>query len=177
MALVTSAASGIEGADAFVWAAARSAYKVMAYKDEYEVARLYSDGRFRTALTREFEDVRSIRIHLAPPFLSSMSPRTGRVRKHAFGRWIMVLFQVLHRLRGLRESPFDIFGRSAERRLERELREAYLSTLAKLARALSVETLSLAVGLAGAPEDVRGFGHIKTGPARALLARLRLGSQ
>jgi indolepyruvate ferredoxin oxidoreductase len=121
--------------------------------------------------------VRSIRIHLAPPFLSSMSPRTGRVRKHAFGRWIMVLFRVLHHLRGLRESPFDIFGRSAERRLERELREAYLATIAKLARALSAESLSHAVGLASAPGDVRGFGHVKTRPAQALLARLRLASQ
>lgn len=177
MALVTSAADGIEGAEAFVWAAARSAYKVMAYKDEYEVARLYSDGRFQAALAREFDDVRSIRIHLAPPFLSSRSPQTGRIRKHAFGRWIMLLFQVLHRLRRLRESPFDIFGRSAERRLERELREAYLTTIAKLARALSAESLSDAVGLASAPGDVRGFGHVKARPAQALLARLRLGSQ
>ena len=106
-----------------------------------------------------------------------MNPRTGRVRKHAFGRWIMVLFQVLHRLRGLRESPFDIFGRSAERQLERELREAYLATIAKLAHALSAESLSHAVDLASAPSDVRGFGHVKTRPAQALLGRLRVGSQ
>ena len=79
----------------------------MAYKDEYEVARLYCDGRFKASLAREFEDVRSIRIHLAPPFLSSLNPQTGRIRKHAFGPWIMVVFQVLHRLRGLREGPFD----------------------------------------------------------------------
>lgn len=177
MALATSSARGIEGAEAFVWAVARSAYKLMAYKDEYEVARLYCDGRFQSALAGAFQDVRSIRIHLAPPFLSSMNSRAGRIRKHAFGRWIMTLFRVLHRLRGLREGPLDIFGRSAERRLERELREAYLARMAKLAVTLSAHNLSDAIALALTPGEVRGFGHVKTGPARSLLARLSAGSQ
>ena len=176
MALVSATAKRIEGGEAFTWAVARSAYKLMAYKDEYEVARLYTDGRFREALAREFEDVRSIQIHLAPPLLARPDKRTGRIRKLAFGQWVMPLLRLLHALRGLREGPFDIFGGSSERRLERDLRDAYVAVITRLSGRLSVERLPDAMEIAAAPAEVRGFGQVKERAARALLARLHLMS-
>jgi indolepyruvate ferredoxin oxidoreductase len=145
----------------------------MAYKDEYEVARLYADGRFRAALTREFEDVRTIRVHLAPPLFARTDPRTGRPRKMEFGAWIMPVFGALAAVRGLRESRFDLFGYSAERRLERALRDSYLDAIGRIAASLSPETLDEAVAIARAPLDVRGFGPVRADAATALLARLR----
>jgi indolepyruvate ferredoxin oxidoreductase len=173
IARVYDAASALQGGDALVWAVARSAYKLMAYKDEYEVARLYTDGRFRDAIAREFEDVRGLRIHLSPPILARRDPLTGRPAKMTFGAWILPLFGVLARMRGLREGPLDLFGRSAERRLERDLRDAYLAAIAKVVSTLSQNNLEDAVALAAAPLDVRGYGPVKTPAAKALLQRLR----
>jgi indolepyruvate ferredoxin oxidoreductase len=170
---VQDAAKSLAGGDALSWAVARSAYKLMAYKDEYEVARLYSDGRFREALAQEFQDVRSISIHLAPPLLAARDKRTGQPRKLTFGPWIMPVLSVLARLRALRESPLDLFGRSAERRLERALRDTYLAVVSDMTRTLTAESLSSAIELAGAPLDVRGFGHVKAAAATALLTKLR----
>lgn len=173
---VSAAALSVSGGEEFVWAVARSAYKLMAYKDEYEVGRLYTDGRFAQALANEFQDVKSIRIHLAPPFLSRPDKRTGRIRKRVFGRWILGLFRILHAIRGLREGPLDFFGRTSERRLERDLREAYLTAIAKITASLSQSKLQQAVAIAVAPMEVRGFGHVKERAARALLNRLQGGN-
>ena len=173
MACVLSRTSSLEGGDRFAWAVARGAYRVMAYKDEYEVARLYTDGRFRDALSREFESYDSVKVHLAPPLLTVTDPRTGRPRKIAFGGWILWAFQVLSRLRGLREGPLDVFGRTAERRLERDLRDVYLDVIGRLTDTLSAESLAHAVEVAESPSKVRGFGHVKHPHASALLERLR----
>ena len=170
---VSAAAAPIAGGEDFVWAVARSAYKLMAYKDEYEVGRLYTDGRFRAALTQQFSGVKSIQIHLAPPLLSSTDKKTGRPRKIAFGSWIMPLLHLLRALKGLRETRVDIFGYSLERRLERELRDNYETGIKKLAATLSQDNLKSAIEIAEAPLAVRGFGHIKLPSARALLERLR----
>jgi indolepyruvate ferredoxin oxidoreductase len=170
---VLVAAAPLDGGEALAWAVARSAYKLMAYKDEYEVARLYADGRFREALAKEFADVRSLRIHLAPPFLASIDKRTGRSRKWAFGGWVMALFRILYALRRVREGPLDLFARTAERRLERDLRDAYVARITQLARTLSIECLPAAIEIAAAPLEVRGFGHVKADAAQALLTRLR----
>jgi indolepyruvate ferredoxin oxidoreductase len=164
--------SRLEGGDAFAWAVARGAYQLMAYKDEYEVARLYTDGRFQSALSKDFESYDSVRFHLAPPLLAMTDKRTGHPRKIAFGSWIVPVFRVLSRLRRLREGPFDIFGRSAERRLERELRDTYLDVVARLTNTLSAETLPRAMEVAQSPAGVRGYGHIKQPRANALLDRL-----
>ncbi|MGH6910421.1 MAG: indolepyruvate ferredoxin oxidoreductase family protein, partial [Phenylobacterium sp.] len=177
VARVRDAAAPLQGGDDLVWAVARSAFKLMAYKDEYEVARLYTDGRFRDAVASEFEDVRSLRIHLSPPFLARLDPLTGRPRKMTFGAWILPVFGVLAALRSLREGPLDPFGRSAERRLERDLRDVYLSVIASLAGTLSQDNLEAAVALAAAPLDVRGYGPVKTPAAEALLLRLRESGQ
>jgi indolepyruvate ferredoxin oxidoreductase len=173
MAVVSAAAAPLVGGEALVWAVARSAYKLMAYKDEYEVGRLYTDGRFRAALSHQFSDVASIQIHLAPPLFSFMDKKTGRPRKFAFGSWIMPVLHVLRALKGLRETPFDIFCHSIERRLERELRDAYESVIKRLAATLSADNLEAALDIAVAPLAVRGFGHIKLPSASALLERLR----
>jgi len=172
LAEVCDAAAPFERGNAFIWAVARSAYKLMAYKDEYEVARLYSDGRFRAALDQEFESVRSIKVHLAPPLLARTDPQTGRPRKVALSAWIMPAFSVLARFRGLREGPFDIFSRSAERRLERALRDAYLRTVGQLIGTLSADNILEHIEIAEAPLEVRGYGHIKSAAAEALLTRL-----
>jgi indolepyruvate ferredoxin oxidoreductase len=173
MAVVSAAAAPLVGGEAFVWAVARAAYKLMAYKDEYEVGRLYTDGRFRAALSHQFSDVASIQIHLAPPLLSSIDKMTGRPRKFAFGSWIMPLLHVLRALKRLRETPFDLFGHSIERRLERELRDGYEAAIRKLAATLAADNLKLAIDIAEAPLAVRGFGYVKQASASALLERLR----
>jgi len=169
---VQRCAGRVEGGDAFAWAVARGAYQLMAYKDEYEVARLYTDGRFQSALSKEFESYDSVKFHLAPPLLAMTDPRTGHPRKIAFGSWILPVFRLLSRLRTLREGPFDIFGRSTERRLERKLRDNYLEVIARLTNTLSAETLTHATEVAGSPAAVRGYGHIKQPRAGALLDEL-----
>jgi indolepyruvate ferredoxin oxidoreductase len=169
---VQRCAGRVEGGDDFAWAVARGAYQLMAYKDEYEVARLYTDGRFQSALSKEFESYDSVKFHLAPPLLAMTDPRTGHPRKIAFGSWILPAFRVLSRLRTLREGPFDIFGRSTERRLERQLRDTYLDVIARLTNTLSAETLTHATKVAASPAAVRGYGHIKQPRAGALLDEL-----
>jgi indolepyruvate ferredoxin oxidoreductase len=124
-------------------------------------------------LSHQFSDVASIQIHLAPPLLSSIDKRTKRPRKFAFGSWIMPLLHVLRALKGLRETPLDIFGHSSERRLERELRDGYEAVIRKLATTLSADNLKAAIDIAEAPLAVRGFGHVKLASASALLERLR----
>ncbi|GAA0332705.1 indolepyruvate ferredoxin oxidoreductase family protein [Sphingomonas oligophenolica] len=165
-------ARGLENGGALVWAVARSAYKLMAYKDEYEVARLYTDGRFRKALAREFGSFRAIKVHLSPPLLARRDPNTGRPRKLAFGSWIFPVFRLLASLRWLRETPLDIFGRSHDRRIERNLRDAYLAVIGRRIGELAVLDVAAMTELANAPLDVRGFGPVKVAAAQALLDRL-----
>nr|WP_303682632.1 indolepyruvate ferredoxin oxidoreductase family protein [Brevundimonas naejangsanensis] len=173
LARVLEAATPIEGGEAFAWAVARSAYRLMAYKDEYEVARLYADGRFRTALDQEFESRRSLKILLAPPVFARLDPRTGRPKKISVGGWILPFFGVLARCKGLREGPLDIFGRSRERYLERELRNHFLGRVEQVSNNLAPETLLESIAWAEAPLQVRGFGHVKAPAAEALLERLQ----
>lgn len=172
MARVLEVAAPIEGSEAFAWAVARSAYRLMAYKDEYEVARLYSDGRFQAALDQEFETRRSLKIQLSPPIFARIDPATGRPRKISVGGWILPVFSVLARCRRLREGPLDIFGRSAERRLERELRDRFLARVEQVLERLTCETLLESVAWAQEPLQVRGFGVVKTPAAQVLLDRL-----
>ena len=170
---VRQAAASLEGGDDFVWAVARAAYKLMAYKDEYEVARLYTDGRFHAALREEFEVTGKLQVHLAPPLFAGKDPATGLPRKIAFSPWIFPVFKLLAAARIFREGSFDLFGRSAERRLERSLRSAYLATVAGLSERLCAANVQSSIELAKAPLKVRGFGHIKTAAAEQLLQRLQ----
>jgi indolepyruvate ferredoxin oxidoreductase len=142
-------------------AVARCAYKVMAYKDEYEVARLYSDGAFMKALNEAFEGDLKVSLHLAPPILGRKDARTGLPVKTKFGPWMMRAFPLLAGLKGLRGGAIDIFGYSQERRAERKLIEDYFALARELTDRLNPDNHALAVTLASLPEKVRGFGHVK----------------
>ena len=141
---------------------ARNFYKLMAYKDEYEVARLYSDGDFRRRAAQAFEDGNHrMTVHLAPPLLARRDPETGHLEKREYGPWIFTAFAVLAKFKGLRGGPFDPFGRTAERKAERRLIADYETTIRELIDGLDAETHDLAVQIANIPEDIRGYGHIK----------------
>jgi len=142
-------------------AVARNLFTLMAYKDEYEVARLYSDGAFLKKLQWQFDGDFTIAYHLAPPLLARRDAAGGEPRKRAFGPWMGRAFKLLARLRPLRGSVFDIFGYTEERRMERRLIADYEALIRELAASLSSGNHSLAVELAALPAKIRGFGHVK----------------
>ncbi len=153
----------------------RNYFKLMAYKDEYEVARLYTDGRFHENLKSQFDGDYSIAFNLAPPIISRKDPVTGHLKKREFGPWIMKGFQMLAKMKGLRGGAFDIFGYTAERKMERQMIEDYRDMLTGLLKDLSPANYDIAVQLASLPADIRGFGHVKEAAvenARAQQARL-----
>ena len=150
-----------KGLTGFTEAVAVNAAKLMTYKDEYEVARLYTDGAFRERLQAQFEGDLRPRVYLAPPLLARADPITGEPRKRAFGPWVFTAFKVLARLKGVRGGPLDVFARSAERRAERRMIEDYFAMIGEIAKALNSETHALAVELASLPRKIRGFGPVK----------------
>jgi indolepyruvate ferredoxin oxidoreductase len=150
------------GKSGFADAVARYLFKLMAYKDEYEVARLYTDGAFEKQVKTEFDgDSLRYEFHLAPPLLARRDKSTGLPRKMSFGPWLLPAFRVLAKLKFLRGTSLDPFGRSAERRTERRLIEDYEATLGEVLAGLTPENHPIAVGLAAIPEKIRGFGHVK----------------
>jgi indolepyruvate ferredoxin oxidoreductase len=159
IAAVRAAEAPLAGT-ALTRAAAVNLYKLMAYKDEYEVARLYADGRFAGELGKTFTAGKA-KVWLAPPLLAPKD-RHGHPRKIAFGGWMLKYgFPVLARLKGLRGGPLDLFGASAERKMERALIADYETGLDRLVTGLTRERLPLAVKIAQVPAEIRGFGHIK----------------
>ena len=142
-------------------AVAKCAFKLMAYKDEYEVARLFTDGQFSQKLEKTFDGDYRLKFHLAPPLFAKKDPRTGLPRKSEFGSWMFTVFKILARLKGLRGTRFDLFGWTTERRLERRLRDQYFSDIKHLCDELSSESYESVVELAKVPEQIRGFGHVK----------------
>ena len=132
----------------------------MAYKDEYEVARLYADPRFSQALSESFTGGK-VKVWLAPPIIAPRDTE-GRPRKIALGGWmIRWVFPALARLKGLRGTPLDLFGATAERRMERALIADYEAGLDRLIASLTAARLPLAVSIAEVPGEIRGFGHVK----------------
>jgi indolepyruvate ferredoxin oxidoreductase len=155
-----TAVSGEASALPLTRAAAVNLYKLMAYKDEYEVARLYTDGRFAAELAGTFKGGKA-KVWLAPPLLAPKGA-DGKPKKIAFGGWMLDLaFPMLAKLKGLRGTAFDIFGKTEERKMERGLIAAYETGLDRLAAGLSPESLTLAVKIAEIPQQIRGFGHVK----------------
>jgi indolepyruvate ferredoxin oxidoreductase len=142
-------------------AVARAYYKLLAYKDEYEVARLYADPAFDKALGEVFESRRKLEFHLAPPLLARRDRATGEPRKIRFGAWMLPLFRVLAKGKRLRGTAFDVFGYTRERKLERQMIADYEKLLDEIAERLSPATHANAVALASLPLDIKGFGHIK----------------
>ena len=150
------------GQSALAEAVARYYFKLLAYKDEYEVARLYTNGDFARQISAEFEGDYKLRIHLAPPW--SLNPRdaaTGRHRKWTLGAWMFPVLRVLALGRVLRGTPFDPCGWTAHRRLERKLIRDYEARLEELLAGLSPESAELAVEIARIPELIRGFDTVK----------------
>jgi indolepyruvate ferredoxin oxidoreductase len=141
-------------------AVAQNLFKLMAYKDEYEVARLHRDRGFAAQLEKQFEGDFKLHYHLAPPLLARRNAR-GELVKHEFGPWIGRVFGLLQHLRWLRGTALDPFGRSAERRQERALITRYRETVLELCRGLRADNLELALHLARLPEAIRGYGHVK----------------
>ncbi|MDK6076919.1 indolepyruvate ferredoxin oxidoreductase family protein [Massilia varians] len=141
-------------------AVARYFYKLMAYKDEYEVARLHTDPIFRAKIANMFEGDIKLKFHLAPPLLAKHD-KEGRALKKEYGSWMMGAFGVLAKLKRLRGTPFDLFGYTAERRTERALIGQYRQTVEALLPQLTAENLAQAVAIASIPEDIRGYGHVK----------------
>ncbi len=145
--------------------------KLLAYKDEYEVARLYTDGRFEKQLRDQFDGDFKISFNLAPPLLGGGVDALGRPKKRAFGAWMLPVFKLLAGLRGLRGTAFDIFARSADRKLERDLIVDYEKDVASVIAALSPVTLETAIELLGLPDRIRGYGPVKEKSVRDAKAR------
>jgi indolepyruvate ferredoxin oxidoreductase len=158
-AIETAKAPGKSGlADA----AARYLFKLMAYKDEYEVARLYTDPSFERQVRNDIGGERlRYQVHLAPPLLARRDKITGVPRKMTFGPWIFPVFRMLAKFKFLRGTVFDPFGHTAERKIERSLVREYEALLEEIFAKLTPENHHLAVGLAAIPDKIRGFGHVK----------------
>ena len=160
VARVRDAAEGGGYGDALPRAVAVNYAKLLAYKDEYEVARLYTDGKFAQRIAEQFEGEFKVSYHLAPPMLPG-TDASGRPLKRQFGPWMLSMFRVLAKLRGLRGTALDIFGYSAERKMERGLIESYERDVAAALAALSPLTHDVAVELLSVPDQIRGFGPVK----------------
>jgi indolepyruvate ferredoxin oxidoreductase len=157
---VRAAESALSAGNKLATAVAKYYSKLMAYKDEYEVARLYTDGRFVEQLESQFEGKFSLKFNLAPPLLAKKDGK-GHLVKAEYGSWVWSAFKLLAKLKGLRGGALDIFGYTAERRMERALIAEYREMIEALLPTLSADTLPLAVELAQLPEQIRGFGHVK----------------
>jgi indolepyruvate ferredoxin oxidoreductase len=142
-------------------AAARYLYKLMAYKDEYEVARLHADPAFIAQLDAQFKHGFSVTYNLAPPTISRRDARTGELQKRSFGPWMLTAFRLLRKFKGLRGGALDVFGKTEERRHERQLIEDYVAQLDEVTSKLSALNYAAAVALACVPDEIRGYGHVK----------------
>jgi indolepyruvate ferredoxin oxidoreductase len=142
-------------------AVARYFAKVMAYKDEYEVARLYTTGDFAKQVSETFEGDFTMKFNLAPPLISKKDPVTGHLKKQEFGSWTFGAFKQLAKLKHLRGGKLDVFGKTEERKMERQLIVDYKSCVEGLLGRLNNENYALAVEIAKIPEHIRGYGHVK----------------
>ncbi|HVO01261.1 MAG TPA: indolepyruvate ferredoxin oxidoreductase family protein, partial [Candidatus Cybelea sp.] len=159
------------GLSGFALAVAKSYAKLLAYKDEYEVARLYNAASFADRLAQQFEGDFTLKVHLAPPLWAQRDPATGHLKKRAYGGWVMRAFGILARLKGLRGTAFDPFGHSAERREERRLIAEYEALIAELCAGISPANHAAALALAALPETIRGYGHVKSASIAAAAMR------
>ena len=146
----------------------------MAYKDEYEVARLYTDSTFADTIKKQFTGDITMKLQLAPPLLSRVDKESGRATKREFGPWVLKMFNGLARLKVLRGTPLDLFGYTQERRMERQLITDYkkvvtdtMDAVGKLQGSPSYSRdLNTLVEIASLPETIRGFGHVKLANAK-----------
>ncbi len=172
--------AAVPGASGLAEAVARYHFKLLAIKDEYEVARLHTETGFLERIASQFEGDYTVKYHMAQPFLARPDPATGVPSKIEYGPWLAKAMRVLARMRRFRGTPLDVFGRTAERRRERALIGEYEALVDELLAALGPHNHALAVDLARVPEDIRGYGHVKARHLEAakrkeaeLLARFR----
>jgi indolepyruvate ferredoxin oxidoreductase len=159
-------------------AVAGNYFYVLAYKDEYEVARLHTESGFVESVRRNFGAGARMSFHFSPPLIAKVDPTTGRPRKYELGPWVLPLLRMLAKLRWLRGSRLNPFGWSADRRLERELLASYERLLGRIGSELDDARFDVALALARLPEQVRGFGPIKRAAAeRARAAEVQLWRQ
>jgi len=151
----------VPGSTEFTEAVASYYFKLLAYKDEYEVARLYTNGDFMQKIKGRFEGDYKLKLHLAPPLFSSRDAHSGEPVKTAYGAWILSAMNLLARFKFLRGTAFDPFGKTAERKMERRLIEEYEQTIEELLRGLSKKNHALAVEIARIPEQIRGYDLVK----------------
>ncbi len=149
------------GRDELAMAVARNLFKLMSYKDEYEVARLHTDGTFRKTLNKQFEGDFKLTYHMAPPLISHRDPQTGELQKREFGPWLGHVLKFVAKMKWVRGTAFDVFGRTDERKMERQLIADYQAMIEEIAGNLNAENHSIAVSLAELPDEIRGFGHVK----------------
>ncbi len=160
VAKVQAAEQTAGGKSVLTEAVARNLYKLMAIKDEFEVARLYSDGSFMEQLSSQFDSYKKLEFHLAPPLFSKRNDK-GELQKSVYGPWMMKAYKWLARARVLRGGVFDVFGYTAERKMERQLLADYEAVLDEIVQGLSKDTIKAAVALANYPKTIRGYGHVK----------------
>jgi indolepyruvate ferredoxin oxidoreductase len=160
------------GSTTLTTAVAKSLFKLMAYKDEYEVARLHMETGFQERLRQEFEGDFTVNYHLAPPFLAFGNDARGRPLKRRFGQWIQPAFRMLAFLKFLRGTALDIFGYSHERRMERELIGWYEALILELLPQFRTETIEPLVKIASLPMEIRGYGPVKEIAARDVTSRI-----
>ncbi|MEO6564435.1 MAG: DUF6537 domain-containing protein, partial [Casimicrobiaceae bacterium] len=149
------------GLDELTEAVARYYFKLLAIKDEYEVARLYAESDFTQRVAAQFEGDYKLTFHLAPPVFNKPDPRTGVPSKTVYGPWMMKAFGVLAKLRKYRGTALDLFGKSAERKFERALIGEYETVVAEIMATLTPQNHATAVELASVPEHIRGYGHVR----------------
>ena len=142
----------------------------MAYKDEYEVARLYTNGEFAAKIAAQFEGDFKVHYYLAPPILARFNSK-GELQKQEMGSWMQLTFKALAALKGLRGSAFDIFGYTQERRQERNLVKQYQNTLKDVLPLLTPQNQTLIKEWANIPEQIKGFGHVKERNLKAAMQR------
>ena len=141
--------------------AAQSYHKVLAYKDEYEVARLYSNGAFIKELKAQFSGNYKIKFHMAPPILSGNDLATGRPKKRTFGPWMLSALSLLARFKTLRGTAFDIFGYHHDRREERALIKSFEADVEFVVQRLTTDNYELCVELLSLPLAIKGYGPVK----------------
>jgi len=172
-----TAASSVSRDEGFAKCVARSYFKLLSYKDEYEVARLHTRGAFLDSIRQDFGDAAKLRFHLAPPILNSGVDARGRPAKREFGAWIVPVFKVLAKMRGLRGTPFDVFGKSAERRAERALITEFEQTLDEILPTLHADNLEEASDVVRHYLDIRGYGPVKDESVHEVRERVTAGIQ
>ncbi|WP_341909592.1 indolepyruvate ferredoxin oxidoreductase family protein [Polaromonas sp. YR568] len=148
------------GKTALTEAVARYLFKLMAYKDEYEVARLHTDASFLNKVGALFEGDFKLNYHLAPPLIAAKNDR-GELQKQQFGPWMLTAFRALARLKGLRGTALDVFGRTEERRMERALIDEYRASVEEVMAGLNADNHAVALDIARIPEIIKGYGHVK----------------